>query len=61
MTNLIEGINPFAISCITWRKACRGGKHPLWYKHSRKKHPILWRFGFIYLEKENGQCFSMTR
>jgi hypothetical protein len=47
MTNLIEGVNPLVISKIKWSKAYRYGKHPLWYKFSRRKHPILWRFGFI--------------
>jgi len=52
MINLIEGVNPFAISSITRRKASRGGKHPLWYKYSRKNHlsyGVLVLFGNLVL------------
>lgn len=45
MTNMIEGINPLAISKIYAKDFQRWGYHPSWSKVMRKRNPIRGFFG----------------
>ena len=42
---MIEGINPYTISCIQVKKFYRWGRHPSWLKVMQKRHPIKAFFG----------------
>jgi hypothetical protein len=42
---MIEGINPYTISCIRMSKFSRWGRHPAWLKVMKKRHPIKAFFG----------------
>lgn len=66
MTNLVYGINPLVISNVEVFKARRYGKHPIYHKFRKKKHPVLslffpfensgdgWKRPYVIIRGANG-------